>query len=63
MHRVARAISPETRLSFYLAFGITPDLQEALEVFYDTHTLELDDVVPVDTYQVSGEHLINGLPN
>lgn len=63
MSRVARAPSPETRLSFYLAFGITPDLQEALEVFYDTTKLELDDVTPFDTYQVSGEHLINGLPN
>nr|UQB76130.1 RNA polymerase [Flumine tombus-like virus 16] len=62
MSRVARAPSPETRLSFYLAFGITPDLQESLEVFYDTHKLELDEVFPADTHQVSGEHLINGLP-
>jgi hypothetical protein len=62
MHREFRPVCPEARLSFYLAFGITPDLQEALEMFYDTTSLELDEVIPTDTHHVSGEHLIDGLP-
>jgi hypothetical protein len=34
MTRDYRAISPETRHSFYLAFGTTPDMQVELENFY-----------------------------
>lgn len=34
------AISEDARFSFYLAFGITPDLQRAMESDYDAHTIE-----------------------
>lgn len=38
--RKSGAISEDARFSFYLAFGITPDLQRAMESDYDAHTIE-----------------------
>jgi hypothetical protein len=38
MKRQAGPISAETRFSFWLAFGITPDQQVELEQYYDSHT-------------------------
>lgn len=38
--RKVRPIAAATRYSFYLAFGYTPDEQEALERYYDSLTLE-----------------------
>lgn len=61
MHRQYSVPTPETRVSFYLAFGITPDLQEALEGWYNATSLSLDSITPTDVYQASGETLINGL--
>jgi hypothetical protein len=34
----AQSIGAKTRMSFYIAFGVTPDEQEALEEFYDAQT-------------------------
>lgn len=39
-NRKSGAISEDARFSFYLAFGITPDLQRAMESDYDAHTIE-----------------------
>lgn len=39
-NRQVAAISEESRFSFYLAFGITPDLQRAMESDYDAHIIE-----------------------
>lgn len=39
-NRKSGAISEAARFSFYLAFGITPDLQRAMESDYDAHTIE-----------------------
>ena len=39
-NRSYRNISEESRFSFYLAFGITPDLQRAMESDYDAHTID-----------------------
>jgi len=38
MARHYQSISPETRHSFYLAFGVTPDMQELLELHYQKVT-------------------------
>ncbi len=38
--RVANDITEESRFSFYLAFGITPDSQRAIESDYDAHTID-----------------------
>lgn len=39
-NREVRGITEESRFSFYLAFDIAPDVQVALENFYDSHTIE-----------------------
>lgn len=39
-NRKASPVTEESRFSFYLAFGIKPDAQRALEGHYDQHTLE-----------------------
>ena len=39
-NRKSGAISEDARFSFYLAFGITPDLQRAMESDYDAYTIE-----------------------
>ena len=39
-NRKSGAISEDARFSFYLAFGITPDLQRAMESDYVAHTIE-----------------------
>jgi hypothetical protein len=38
MERHYSTPTPEARVSFYIAFGILPDEQEAIEHYYDTHT-------------------------
>jgi hypothetical protein len=38
--REERPVSAATRYSFYLAFGYTPDEQEAIERYYAGHTIE-----------------------
>lgn len=43
MRHEAEAITPESRYSFWLAFGINPDEQVALEQWFSEHTLSLDD--------------------
>lgn len=52
----SEAITPEARASFYLAFGVTPDYQIALEDYYDkmeiggyTGTVPLEGVVPCES--------------
>jgi hypothetical protein len=42
-----RRIVPESRLSFYIAFGITPDRQVCLEKYYDEWTLSTLEPSPV----------------
>jgi hypothetical protein len=44
--RVVGSISEESRYSFYLAFGISPDAQTALEEDYDAHSLDWGFVPP-----------------
>jgi len=44
MHGLYVEPSPEARFSFYLAFGVLPDLQIAVEKFYQAHTPEWDEV-------------------
>lgn len=39
-NRKSGVISEDARFSFYLAFGITPDLQRAMESDYDAYTIE-----------------------
>jgi len=60
MNRSEGSITSLARLSFYNAFGITPDLQMELENYYDSVNLQLEDPVPLDTRQVSSNELING---
>jgi hypothetical protein len=48
MNRNVQAIQPYTRFSFWLAFGITPEQQFALEEYYDLHTPYWRDPVPLD---------------
>lgn len=40
----------ESRLNVFLAWGITPDQQVALEQYYDTYTLDFGEVVGVDRH-------------
>ncbi len=61
MNRVYANPTPEARVSFYLAFGIVPDLQESLESYYNSVKPDFDEPSPIDTYQVSGNELINGI--
>jgi hypothetical protein len=41
------AIHPKTRFSFYLAFGIQPDLQSLWEHYYDNYTLRYTEAEPI----------------
>lgn len=56
-----RPITPTGRFSFYLAYGITPDLQVALEDWYDSIELDASTIIPVENNQQSGNELIHGL--
>lgn len=47
-HRMPQVIQPNTRLSFYRAFGWTPDEQVALEAYYDALTLG-SEIIQTDT--------------
>lgn len=42
MSQVFTEPSPKTRASFYLAYGIAPDAQRAIERYYDESTLDFD---------------------
>jgi hypothetical protein len=42
--------SDETRFSFYLAFGISPDRQVAIESVYDQLTLSYNEPIPVRSF-------------
>lgn len=44
MRQKSELITPETRYSFFLAFGITPDEQECLEDYYRTLRLTVGDL-------------------
>jgi hypothetical protein len=62
LSRGSQAISPEARVSFWLAFGITPDMQEAMEAHYRGLPLQSGDrrvcendiftTVPIPTYHL-----------
>jgi hypothetical protein len=58
-----RDISPETRVSFFNAFGIKPDLQTALESMY-SGSWDVEEVTPVETFdRVSSVYLgYSGFP-
>lgn len=42
MHRKYTEIHPQTRFSFWLAFGITPDHQEAIEDYFSTAAVQFN---------------------
>lgn len=42
------AVKEESRYSFFLAFGITPDEQRALEIYYDELELEFGKIETID---------------
>jgi hypothetical protein len=46
MHRSYKDITPEARLSFYIAFDILPDEQVAIEQYYSNLALDLHATVP-----------------
>jgi len=48
MEDKGRYISAETRYSFWLAFGIVPDLQRAIETYYNAYNIGYCDPVPID---------------
>jgi len=41
MHRKFSPVTQAARFSFYLAFGILPDMQKDIERFYDTRSIEV----------------------
>lgn len=47
MEAKSRSIVPESRLSFWMAFGITPDQQEAIEEYYQNTALMWDGDKPM----------------
>lgn len=49
---VAAEITPEARVSFYRAFGILPDMQEALEAEY-SEPVEITESCPMTFFQAS----------
>lgn len=59
MEDKGREISPETRYSFWLAFGINPDLQRVIEQYYDAYNIGYCDPIPVDD---STKSLFSGSP-
>jgi hypothetical protein len=48
----SRTILPETRASFYYAWGITPDLQEQLELILDSRTNDLKELCIESDHQI-----------
>lgn len=58
-----RAISDETRLSYYRAFGIAPDTQILIEEYYNSLSLDLGagviDVNSFEYYSALSSHLLN----
>jgi len=44
----ARAVSPDSRVVFWECFGIDPELQVALEKYYDGHCIDLNSIVPFE---------------
>lgn len=63
MSRKICQITPEARVSFWKAYNITPDLQVALEDWYDTISLTISEPSPCDTRQRSSSEIIDGIPN
>lgn len=49
-----RAVAPEARASYFMAFNITPDEQVALEEFYDTITLRYEK--PLASWDIHEPH-------
>jgi hypothetical protein len=43
-------VHPNARVSFFLAFGVTPDQQVALEEFYDLQVPVYNDPLPTESY-------------
>lgn len=60
MEDKGRIISAETRYSFWLAFGVNPDLQRAIENYYNTYNIGFCDPIPIDDPTKS---LFLGSPN
>jgi len=50
MHKKFVEPTAEARLNVYLAWGITPDEQEALEAYYDSYVIEFASPVGVDRH-------------
>lgn len=61
MHRKFTPCTDEARVSFWKAFDITPDLQVALEAWYDDINLHIDSPVPCDTRQRNQHEIIDGV--
>lgn len=58
MHRAACKPTPEARLSFWEAFGITPDTQVALEEYYANFIPSFDEPLPRDIHHISSHELL-----
>jgi len=59
MNDVGLEVTESTRYSFWLAFGIMPDLQREMESYYDAYRLEYSAPAPVDDLTTASQ---NGSP-